>query len=344
MQLTYSNPHSPWVAGFGRLYLPWASGLNTLDGGYFGRRLGPNATAGIFAGSTPDPTSWNYDPNRRIGGTFINFEGGSFESFRYTSTFGLGVSTRGWQADRQFVFAENGLFYKNLISIYHYLQADRPRIPNSTAVNMPNLTGVSRSFLTFRVQPVRRFSIDFNHNYFRDLPTFDPALISTGLVDQLLFQGFSVGGRVELPKTISIYNSLGRSSATGDARSSLNQMYGVTMGRIWKTGIRGDVRYSEFNSSFGRGNYSALSLSRSFRDTLRWEFVTGKQNLVSSFTRNSSYRSLGGNITWFPKTPVYFEAGFTRQQGTIQDYNQWYIGLGYRFDSFTQRRAVREAK
>jgi hypothetical protein len=344
MQLTYNNPNSHWVAGFGRLYLPWASSLDTIDGGYFGRRLGPSTTAGIFAGTTPDPTSWNYSPNRRIAGSFINFEGGSFESFRYTSTFGVGVSTLGWQADRQFIFTENGLFYKDVISIYHSLQADRPRIPNSAGVNLPNLTGVSRSFLTVRIQPVRRFSIDFSHNYFRDLPTFDPTLISTGLVDQLLFQGFSVGGRLDLPKTLSIYNSVGRSSGTGDARSSLNQMYGVTMGKIWKTGIRGDVKYSKFNSSFGRGNYSALSLSRSFRETLQCEFLMGKQNLVSSFTRNTSYRSLGGNVNWFPRLPVYFDGGFTRQHGTIQDYNQWYIGLGYRFDSLKQRGRAPEAK
>ncbi|MBZ5513352.1 MAG: hypothetical protein LAN62_00635 [Acidobacteriia bacterium] len=137
---------------------------------------------------------------------------------------------------------------------------------------------------------------------------------------------------------------VGRSSATGDARSSLNQMYGVTMGRIWKTGIRGDVKYSEFSSSFGRGNYSVLSLSRSFRETLQCEFLMGKQNLVSPLTRNSSYRSLGGNVNWFPRMPMYFDGGFTRQHGTIQNYNQWYIGLGYRFDSFRQRGRASEAK
>ena len=75
--VTYSNPNSHWVAGVGRLYLPWASSLDTIDGGYVGRRLSPSVTAGIFAGSTPDPSSWDYNPNRRIAGSFINFEGGT---------------------------------------------------------------------------------------------------------------------------------------------------------------------------------------------------------------------------------------------------------------------------
>src|SRR5437660_1649321 len=94
--ITYDNPNSPWVAGFGRMYLPWATSLDTIDDGYFGRRMGHGSTMGIFAGSTPDPTSWSYAPNRRIGGAFVNFEGGSYDDFRYSSTSGVGVSARGW--------------------------------------------------------------------------------------------------------------------------------------------------------------------------------------------------------------------------------------------------------
>jgi len=337
LQLTYNNPGSPWVAGFGRLYLPWATSLDTIDGGYAGRRVGSNTILGLFAGTTPDPTSWNYSPNRRIGGGFVNFSGGNFESFRYTSTFGVGVDALGWQEDRQFLFTENGIFYRRFLSIYHSLQAERPRVPDA---NGKDYTGLARSFLTIRLQPFSRLSFDLNHNYFRDLPTFDQTLILTGLVDQLLFQGFSVGAHVEVTKNIGLYNSLGKSSQTGDARGSLNQMYGVTVGRIWKTGLRGDARYSEFNSSFGRGTYSSLTLSRSFRDTLQWQLLAGKQNMVSSLSQNSSYKSLGSTLDWFPRLPVYFNLGFTREQGTIMNYNQWYIGLGYRFDTRNKHREV----
>ena len=81
LQMTYDNPNSAWVAGFGRLYLPWAPSLDTIDGGYFGRRLSPPTTTGIFAGSTPDPTSWNFDPARRIAGAFMNFTVGATTTF-----------------------------------------------------------------------------------------------------------------------------------------------------------------------------------------------------------------------------------------------------------------------
>ncbi|HSM77994.1 MAG TPA: hypothetical protein VLT57_10230, partial [Bryobacteraceae bacterium] len=191
---TYVNPGSRWTAGAGRLFLPWATSLDTIDGGYLGRKLGSHTTLGIFAGSTPDPASFDYNPDRRLAGTFVAFEGGSFDSLRFTSAEGVAVSAIQWKADRQFVFSENGLFYKRFLSIYHSAQADIQQLPTGGKTE-----GLSRSFTTLRLQPFSRFSIDVNHNYFRDVPTFDPSLVGTGLLDKFLFQGVSAGARVELP-------------------------------------------------------------------------------------------------------------------------------------------------
>src|SRR6195256_5628567 len=69
LELTYQNPNSHWVAGIGRMYLPWASSLDTIDGAYLGRRISKTATLGVFGGSAPDPTSWNYNPDQRLGGS-----------------------------------------------------------------------------------------------------------------------------------------------------------------------------------------------------------------------------------------------------------------------------------
>jgi len=82
-------PIPRWVLGAGRLYLPWATSLETLDGGYFGVRVGHGVTTGIFGGSTPDPTSWTYNPNRHLGGGFLSTEGGSYDGVRYSSTAGF---------------------------------------------------------------------------------------------------------------------------------------------------------------------------------------------------------------------------------------------------------------
>ena len=331
--LTYDSPSSPWVAGFGRLYLPWAPTLDTIDGGYFGRRIGHVATVGIFAGSTPDPTSYSYNPNQHIAGTFVNFTGGSFDGFRYTSTVGAGINTVGWQITRPFVFYEGGVFYKRYVSVYDSVQLDNPvgYAPGTT----PG-TGVGRSFTTIRFQPHERIEFDANYNYFRDLPTFDPTLIGTGLLDKYLFQGFSAGVRVEPLKQVWLYTTLGSSHRSGDTSNSLNELYGITFGRLpWK--MRADAHYSKFNSSFGSGYYDSISVSRNLNDNFRLEVLGGQQNFTSSFSNNNNAKFVTGNLEMNMGLHYFIQGGFTANRGATQDYDQWIMTLGYRFD--TRQRA-----
>ena len=332
--LTYDNPHSNWVAGFGRLYLPWATSLDSIDGGYFGRRLSQGITTGIFAGTSPDPTSWSYNPDLRIGGAFVNFEGGSFDDLRYTSTSGMGVSLLKWQINRPFVFFENGIFYKRYVSIYHALQADSPS--GNAAVAAPG-PGVSRSFFTLRLQPASRLEFDINHTYFRDIPTYNLQLIGTGLLDKYLFQGFSGGVRVQVLRDLSVYTTLGRSSRSGDAKASWNQLYGVTLARVPWIGVRGDLHYTKFSSSFGNGSYASISFSRNFRDAMRWELLGGRQSFVSPTTNDTSH-FVTGNLEAGVGQHYFVQTGYTWNRGVGQNYDQWMFTFGYRFDSRSNRR------
>jgi hypothetical protein len=330
LSMTYDNPNSAWVAGFGRMYLPWATSLDTIDGGYFGRRVGHGATMGIFAGSTPDPTSYNYNPDRRIGGAFVNFEGGSFDDFRYTSTSGIALSTINWKIDRPFVFFENGIYYKRYVAIYDSFQADSP--VGYQKGGSPG-TGVGRNFLTLRFQPHERIEFDANYSYFRDLPTFDPSLVSTTLLDKYLFQGFSGGVRLEVLKNVWVYTNLGRSNRSGDTSSSLNQLYGVTFGRLPWVHIRADGHYARFNSSFGSGYYESVSLSRSLSDSFRLEVLGGKQDFASTFSNNSNTKFVTSTLEMNMGAHYFLQGGFTVSRGVTQDYDQWLMTLGYRFDS-----------
>lgn len=326
--LSYNNPQSRWTGGIGRFYLPWAASLNTIDGAYVGRRTGKYATVAGFVGTTPDPTSWNYNRNRQIAGALMNFEGGSFEGFKYTSTTGLAVSRLNWHPDRQFIFLENGFFYKKYFSVYHNLEADK-----LTKAQTLEGRGVAlaRSFLTIRFEPVKRIAFDLSHNYFRDFPTFDPRLVGTGLLDKLLFQGVSGGVRLSLPYRATIYTNFGRSKSASDQTSSLNQMYGLGFANVLGTGVRTDVRYARFNSPFARGMYKAVSVGRDVRESLRLELQAGQQNFGSALTAQSRSRFVNGNVDWFFATHYFLGGGLTVYRGQSQNYNQTFFNVGYRF-------------
>ena len=330
LAMTYDNPHSAWVAGFGRMFLPWATSLDTIDGGYVGRRLGHGTILGIFAGSTPDPTSYSYNPDRRIGGTFVNFQGGDFNAFHYTSTSGIALSTLQWKIDRPFIFFENGLSWKRYVSIYDALQADSPA--GNQAVTAPG-PGIGRNFLTVRVMPVSRLEFDANYNYFRDLPTFDPTLIGTGLLDKYLFQGFSAGVRLEALRQVWLYTQLGQSNRSGDARSSLNELYGITFGRLPWIHIGADAHYSRFNSTFGSGYYESVSINRRLSDVFQLEVLAGRQNFSSQYSSNSFARFVNSLLEMNLGPHYFLQGGFTASRGASLDYNQWLFTFGYRFDT-----------
>jgi hypothetical protein len=329
LNMTYENPSSPLVAGFGRLYLPWAPSLDTIDGGYFGMRFSHGGTAGVFGGSTPDPTSWSYNPDGKIAGAFINFEGGSYDDLHYTTTSGFGINALKWQITRPFVFFENSISYKRYISIYDSLQADSPSGNQVVASPGP---GLSRNFLTVRIQPTPRFEFDVNHTYFRDIPTFDPQLIGTGLLDKYLFQGFSVGARLQVVKQVWIYTDIGQSNRSGDAKSSLNQAYGLTFNRIPGIGLHADLHYSQFNSSFGTGSYRAFSLARNVTEGLQLQVLLGDESFTSSFTSNNRSKFINATAQTALGSHYFLQGGFTEDRGSM-NYNQWMFTLGYRFDS-----------
>jgi hypothetical protein len=330
----YENPDSPVTIGVGRLYLPWAPSLSTIDGGYFARKLSRRVTWGFFGGSTPDPTSWSYAPNQHIAGTFVNFAAGNFDGLQVSSTSGVAMTTIMWHAAREFAFFENTLSYKRYWSIYSSLQADQAR---TAAGGQQYNAGLTQSFTTVRFQPVSRLTFNLNYNYFRNLPTFDPALISTGLLDQYLFQGLSGGIRVDLPWHMTPYVDIGRSYTNTDSAQSWNQLYGLTLGQLWKTGARLDVHYSKFNSSFGQGSYDAVSVSRNLTESLRIEVQGGRQQLNSTFTSNGQSNFANALVDWTFSPRYFMEAAYTWNTGTTLTYQQWITTFGYRFGGYRQK-------
>jgi hypothetical protein len=341
MSLNYVNPTSRWSAGIGRMYLPWASSLEVIDGGYVARTVTSRSILGTFFGSTPDPTAWNYNPARKLGGGFVNFHGGDFEGFRYSSTEGAGVQLLNWKANNPFIFTENDFSFKRVFSLYHSMQIDRPAAnPGSPTINF----GVGQSLLTLRIQAHPRVELDLTDTYFRDVPTYDAALVGTGLLDRYLFQGLSGGSRIQLPYRITGYFSVGQSSASTDSKSSWNTMYGASMARIWKTELTIDARYSKFDSSFASGTYRIVTISRDLGERTRLYFQGGTQSFASSLSRDNGSYFANALMDTNLGSRFFVESSFTTQRGGTQEYNQVTATFGYRFDNRSHERMAAHAQ
>jgi hypothetical protein len=324
----YNNPNSRSVAGFGRFLLPWAPSLSTIDGGYFGRRLGRRLTAGVFAGSTPNPTSWNYEPGQQVAGSFLAFEYGDFKSWRYRSTAGAAVNRSHLHPERQFLFFENSLSFGMKVSLYHDLEVDRLAPALTSDGRSP--VRVARSFLTLRFQLTKALALDLSHNYFRDVPTFDTRLLVTGFLDQFLFQGYSAGLRYTVNTHAIVYGSLGSGKNQSDPKAALNYTGGVTLDRL-PVPVRVDLRYSRFNSSFGSGDYKSIVVSRQVTERLRFDIEGGVQGLNSALVSRASTKYGTANLDYLIGRHYILGSGWTLYRGGGQSYDQSFFNFGYRF-------------
>lgn len=260
----------------------------------------------------------------------MNFEGGIYDDFHYTSTAGIALSFVKWQLDRPYLFLENALSYMKYISVYHSLIVDSPRGVSTDGIT-PG-AGINRSYLTVLMQPKRWISFEVIHNYFRDVPTAATALIGTGLVDKLLYQGVNLAVRLQPVRNLTVYTTIGQSDKTGDAKRSLNQIFGATWNEIGHSGVRADVHYSKFDSSFARGDYRVLSLSRPLSKRLNWNVQAGSQTLASEFTLNQRSAFVDTSLDTNLGGRTFFQSGYTIERGAQLNYEQWHMSLGYRID------------
>jgi len=326
--LFYANPKSDWRFGIGRLILPWAASLGAIDGGYAARKVTRKVTVGIFAGTNPDPTQWNYAPNRQTVGSFVNMETGSYDGVHWSGTVGIAFTRVNWRPERQYVFLENNYSIGRKFSIFQTAQADYrdPKLMNGA-------TGaqLSQSFLTLRYTPRKRISFDVSDNYFRGVPTFDQRLIGTGLLDQYLFTGLSGGVRIEPLDNLMVTANLGNSRRNGDTSHAVNQAYGITWRRIPIWDLRLDLRYSSFSSSFGSGSYESAGVTRELLDGLRLQFQGGIQNTQSAYVTQGRARFFNSMADWQIGRHYFIMGGWLSYRGLSQNYDQVSLSLGYRF-------------
>ena len=74
-------------------------------------------------------------------------------------------------------------------------------------------------------------------------------------------------------------------------------------------------------------------MSRNLNDNFRIEVLGGQQNFSSSFSSNNNAKFVTGNIEMNMGLHYFIQGGFTSNRGATQDYDQWIMTLGYRFDS-----------
>ena len=147
------------------------------------------------------------------------------------------------------------------------------------------------------------------------------------------FQGVSAGFRLSLPYRLGLFANAGGSNRTGDEKDSWTYLAGGSVSDILNSGIRLAYRFSRFDSSFGRGTYQSLSVSREIGEILQFDVQGGQQDFTSLYTHQDRARFINGDVDFLLGRRFFLGGGVTVYRGQIQSYNQFFLRLGYRFDN-----------
>ena len=116
------------------------------------------------------------------------------------------------------------------------------------------------------------------------------------------------------------------------------------MARIWKTELTIDARYSKFDSSFASGVYRTVTISRDLGDRFRLNLQGGKQTFTSPLSSDTGEYFANFLAETNLGARYFLEGSFTTQRGGTQDYNQYTVTFGYRFDNRSRERMASHAQ
>jgi len=101
-----------------------------------------------------------------------------------------------------------------------------------------------------------------------------------------------------------------------------------------ETGLTTDLHYTKFDSSFGSGKYTSLSLSKSLTDSFRLQFLGGHQTFNSTLTNNNYSNFVNAVADWNVGPRYFMEGNFGWYRGSSMNYQQWSTVFGYRFGGY----------
>jgi hypothetical protein len=73
-------------------------------------------------------------------------------------------------------------------------------------------------------------------------------------------------------------------------------------------------------------------LAREIGERFRLDLQAGQQDISSPFTGENRSRWINTTADWLLGSHYFVGSGFTLFRGRVQNYDQWYMNLGYRFD------------
>lgn len=259
--LEYGSPASPVELAIGRTLRYELRGAGYLDGVVLGYRVNEIWKAGVFAGAQPDLYRYEFRPDQKKLGGFMQMKTalGKSAEIAFGAT-GIGQYIR-QQVSREYLAAQIDFNAARQLYLTQYFEVDfnrkwRRRM-SASALDLSN------AYFNATYYPRSTISFGASYDARRLVRTWETHSIVDSLFDQALRQGGRASITFQPTALVRIALDGGLQKQKG-MPNGYSANISANVSNLGRSGVGLNARLSYFSSGLSAGYYPGLDLSRSF--------------------------------------------------------------------------------
>lgn len=328
LNVAWRNPGSPFRVAAGRQMSSNFSSVSLFDG-VLVEYLKPRTSVGVFAGSQPDPGTYDFSTDIMEYGTYVQWREAPGSSLRFSLAGGAIASYASGTNNREY------MFFRSQISAHRFYGYASQEIDWNRGWKS-EVEGSSLSFtstyVNLRYQPDPRYTVYAGYDNRRRVRLYRDRETPESEFDDSYRQGLLAGGdaRVIRPLRVGLHVTQQVGEPAGNARS-----YTLSLNAVLPEPTVLDVttRTTRYLGPWAEGWLNSLSLGHGFGSRLDVALYGGIRNETRTLALETQ-----DDITWWGlnldlnlSRGWYLLLTAERTNGAEEDNDQIYTNLSYRF-------------
>jgi hypothetical protein len=313
---------------FGRLVSPTLAVVSLFDG-VVAEYLHKGWSAGVLAGTQPNPVTYSFSSDVRQYGAYGGWSSDAAKTTRWHVGFGAISSSESGQINRDFTYVEARVTHP-VVNAYVQQQVDVNRGWRKDAEG----TSVtpSATFVMIHVRPAPSWSVDGGYDSRRNVLLYPDLVTPVTTFDDATRQGYWLGAAWR-PEGHWLVGIDGRRSTGGTAGTATS--YTLRLGALNMTKEQIDVqlRGTRYTGPGLDGYLAAVSGSMSLGSRVRLDLHGGvrQDSGLLSASETETINWYGTLLDVIIGRSMYFNVSYDRTSGGEEDNDQGYAAFSWRF-------------
>lgn len=327
--LSYDDPTSALSYRAGRFVANAISGIGYLDGALGSYRLSSDWSAGAFLGTNPDLRNTNFQSDQVKSGLFVRFEQKEVNRQKISGTLALAGQYNNGEASREFLYQQ---FNATPSNTWRFYESTEINLNRGWREQADGSLLISSFLFSTTWNPHKRFTADLGYDNRRNYHTFETRTVADSLFDDAVRQSVRAGVRLSLGQSFFTRAAVGIRGIQSDFSKSGHVNLTVGSNDLLRSRIGSEILYSNYQSTYSRGEQWSLSARRAIHRSLQGSISGGQDRYRITSLDNDvtqEWLRVNGDITITQHYYSSMSAEFRR--GENVDGNYYALELGYRF-------------